>query len=239
MHITFLGTRGGIKITSAAHKRHSVVLLEYGRTRILIDAGEQWAGRLSAYNPHAIFLTHAHSDHVGALKKGAPCPVYATHDVWSTIGNWPIDEHYVIKDQERITIGHFTLQPFSVVHSLIAPAVGYRITAGKHTIFYVSDLVRIRAEKKALHSIDLYIGDGASFVRPVIRLREGSQIGHASIKQQLAWCQQEQVPRAIFTHCGSQVVRLPYKTAQERVQMLGQVVGVPAELARDGMQIEL
>ncbi len=239
MKITFLGTRGGIKIRSRAHWRHTITLLEFGRKRILMDAGSDWAKKIKRFDVDAIFITHAHPDHVDALKDGAPCPVYATPIVWDAISSWPIDEQIVVKPGKLIHIGRFSLKAFAVEHSLRAPAVGWRITAGKHTIFYVTDLVSIYEQRKALKNIQLYIGDGASITRPIIRGRDGSKIGHASIKQQLGWCQQEGVPWAIFTHCGSQIVKQKLEVAQEKVALLGEEYGVEADVAYDGWCIKL
>jgi hypothetical protein len=46
-------------------------------------------------------------------------------------------------------------EAFPVDHSLRAPAVGYRITAGCAAIFYAPDLVSIVDEQEALSGLDL------------------------------------------------------------------------------------
>jgi uncharacterized circularly permuted ATP-grasp superfamily protein len=97
-------------------------------------------------------------------------------------------------------------EAFPVEHSLIAPAVGCRVTDGKCCVFYAPDLVRIYASAEALCGIDIYIGDGASITRPILRHRNGMLIGHASIRSQLEWCAEESMRRAIFSHCGSEIV---------------------------------
>ena len=71
-----------------------------------------------------------------------------------------------------------------------------------------------------------------------MRHRGGGRIGHASIREQLDWCAAEGVPRAIFTHCGSQVVR-DHDGAHERVAALGHERGVAAEVARDGLELTM
>ena len=66
-------------------------------------------------------------------------------------------------------IAGIRFEPFPVVHSTRAPAVGYRIQAGATPMFYVPDVVQIHARSKALRGIHLYIGDGATISRPMVR----------------------------------------------------------------------
>jgi hypothetical protein len=47
------------------------------------------------------------------------------------------------------------------------------------------------------------------------------------------------VARAIFTHCGSAIVRADGRTSAARVRSLGRAVGVEAAIARDGLSLEL
>ncbi len=137
MKITFLGTRGYIEARTKIHYRHTSTLITYKGTRVMIDCGLDWLGKVNRIKPHAIILTHAHPDHSWGLKNGAPCPVYATRASWNVkeLKKFPIKEKMVIHDRQEFKIGDITFEVFNVVHSLICPAVGYRITAGKNTIF--------------------------------------------------------------------------------------------------------
>ena len=83
-------------------------------------------------------------------------------------------------------IGGITIEAFAVEHSLRAPAVGYRISAGNIAIFYAPDLIYIHHRQAALKGIAAYIGDGATISRPFIRRRGNRLIGHAPIGTQLA-----------------------------------------------------
>jgi len=240
MKLTFLGTRGNIEAKTARHRRHSVLLLEYKRTRILFDWGLDWlkkTKKLEEINPHAIFITHAHPDHAQGLKHGCNFPVYATKDSWEIMQKYPIKEKITIKPKQKITIGSITVQVFPVVHSLIAPAVGYRITAGKKTIFYVSDLISIVEQKKALKNVQVYIGDSASITWPIIRMRDRIPMGHTTIKNPIKWCAQEKVPMAIFTHCGSQIVEGDGRVLGAKIRAIGKEYGVEVKIAYDGMEV--
>lgn len=246
MKIEFLGTRGNIIPHSDLHQRHTVTVITYRGTRVAIDCGRDWLGKIAEIHPNAFVITHAHEDHVNGLYNGSPCPVYATTASWQKLNQFPIKEGYTMQDQVPFTIGALTFEAFFVQHSLIAPAVGYRITAGNTTIFCVHDLLAIKNRSKALRDVQLYIGDGASFNRPIIRyssspahpeLVEG--VGHTTIQEQIEWCKKAKIPRAIFTHCGSQIVKSDPKTIEARVHDYGQLYGIDASIAYDGMHITL
>jgi phosphoribosyl 1,2-cyclic phosphodiesterase len=218
---------------------HASLLVSHRRARVMIDCGADWLHKFPAVGPAAIVLTHAHPDHAAGLKHGAPCPVYATEETWERIKTYPIRARNVVRHRTAALICGITFDAFPVEHSLRAPAVGYRITAGQATIFYVPDLVSIRERHAALHGIDLYIGDGAAIARPIVRRRGDALIGHTSIREQLLWCRSEGVRRAIITHCGSEIVTAEEQAAAEKVRALGLEHGLRAQIAYDGMEITL
>jgi phosphoribosyl 1,2-cyclic phosphodiesterase len=205
--------------------------------QILIDCGADWLGKLRTLRPYAILLTHAHVDHAAGLKNGAPCPVHATAETWDRLKRYAIRDRCTMIPRRPARIGHIDFEAFSVEHSLIAPAVGYRIASGGVAVFYVPDLVSICDRHEALSGIQLYIGDGASVVRPIVRRRGDVLIGHASIRDQLDWCHDEGVSRAVFTHCGSQIVKADVRAVALRVNALGRERQVQARIACDGMSL--
>jgi hypothetical protein len=73
--------------------------------------------------------------------------------------------------------------------------------------------------------------------RPLIRHRGHTLIGHASIVEQLAWCKEAGIRQAMFTHCGSQLVRSEARHAGALVRSLGREVGIDTRLAYDGLRI--
>jgi len=151
----------------------------------------------------------------------------------------PIAIRRIIDHRKPVRIFGASFEAFQVEHSILAPAVGYKIRAGKACVFYAPDLVSIHGQCEALAGVDLYVGDGASIARPLVRRRGKSLIGHASIRDQIAWCSKERVPRAIFTHCGTQIVSGGDKKAREQVERMGHELGVKAELAQDGWETEV
>jgi phosphoribosyl 1,2-cyclic phosphodiesterase len=209
----------------------------------MIDCGENWVGKITDLKPRAIVITHSHPDHAFGLKLGSPCPVYAAAEAWKKMRKFPIQEDFrrVLMPRGPKRIGGISFEAFPVVHSVRAPTVGYRISAGKAVLFYVPDVVQISNRARAFSGIRAYIGDGATITRPLIRRekRSGQLIGHAAIETQLRWCRKERVPEMIVTHCGSAIVRGNQRDTQRKLQSLGQKYGVRVKVAHDGMNLML
>lgn len=238
LRLLFAGTRGEIEARTRQHQRHSSLVVLYHGQRILVDCGKDWEGKWQLLQPDAIVLTHAHPDHAWGLSAGATCPVYATQDTWNAIGTFPIEQRQLVKARWSMSIGDITFEAFPVEHSIRCPAVGYRIQAGNDVVFYGPDLVYIHERHTALTDVSWYIGDGASVTKPMVRKRGDALIGHAPIQQQLGWCRDEHVPRAVFTHCGSEIVGGDQAELRNRIRQLGVERGVTAELAFDGLEIQ-
>jgi len=128
-------------------------------------------------------------------------------------------------------------EAFSAAHSIRAPAVGYRVSAGGSRFFYIPDVVAIRDRRRALQGVDLYVGDGATIKRPLVRRRERALIGHSSIRAQLDWCKKERIAIAVFTHCGTEIVTADARQVSRVVRRLGVARGVDARIARDGLRL--
>ncbi len=234
VELIFLGTRGGIKIRSRWHERHSALLIEHKAARIMIDCGTDWLGRLDGIAPTAIVLTHAHPDHAGGLAQGAPCPVYATRQTLCLVRRFPICDRRSMPLKKSLTIGGLRFTAYPVQHSIRAPAVGYRVSANAEGFFYLPDVARLPNAAEALCGVGIYIGDGATMRRSMVRVKDGKLIGHAPITTQLDWCAKAHVRRAIFTHCGSPIVRGDARALSATVRKLGRGRGIYARLACDG-----
>jgi phosphoribosyl 1,2-cyclic phosphodiesterase len=240
MTLRFLGTRGEIDVRTRRHRRHTSTLVSHHRARVMIDCGTDWLREVHRLGPDAIVVTHAHPDHVDGLRDGSPCPVYASSAVWQAIASWPIDERHRLASRAPVDICGITFEAFRLDHSVIAPAVGYRITAGRETFFYAPDVLRIRHTMVALRDIGLYVGDGATIERPIVRIerRRRVAVGHASIATQLEWCARAGVPRAIFTHCGRAIVADPIGI-EKRISDLGWAHLVKTRVAEDGLRVRV
>ncbi len=239
MKIRFLGTRGYIEASTRRHRRHSSIMVGYRRRRLMVDCGEDWTGRLTELTPHAIALTHAHPDHAGALWAGAPCPVWATAASWEAIEDTAVDDRRTLAPRKPEQIEGMTVEAFPVEHSIRAPAVGLRIRAGRRVLFYVPDVVFIHDRGEALDGVDVYVGDGAALSGPLVRRQDDRLIGHTRISTQLTWCAKHGVPRAVITHCGSEIVEGDERTLGAEIRALGRERGIEAAIAHDGLEIVL
>ncbi|WP_041286429.1 MBL fold metallo-hydrolase [Desulfomonile tiedjei] len=239
MKLTFKGTRGNIKIRTELHFMHTSLEVRFRGKRLLIDFGEDWLPHAADLHVDAIVLTHGHPDHAWGLKRGAPCPVYATEATWKVISEFEIRDRHIMQPGRAFRIAGFSVEAFAVEHSIRCPAVGFRVTAGKKSFFYAPDIVAIVDRSAALSQVQLYIGDGATIERSLVRRSGEYVIGHTPIRTQIGWCEKEAVPQAIFTHCGTEIVSSDPAESLARVAALGEERNVQASIAWDGLEIDL
>ena len=236
MKLTFLGTRGEIEARTASHARHTSLLVEYRGRRVMVDAGADWLGHLDEVRPGAIVVTHAHPDHAFGLEQGAPCPVWLPPAPREALRGYPIDQARDMPHRTRVVVEGIEFEAFPVEHSIRAPAVGYRITAGAVTIWYSPDVLHIPERAAALEGARLYIGDGATLEKSFVRRRGKALVGHAPVRTQLTWCAKEGVGEAIVTHCGAEIVESDEATIAARLKTMADERGVSASIAFDGLE---
>jgi len=236
LKLAFAGTRGYIEPESRLHRMHASLVVSYYGGRVMVDCGETWLGRIDEVRPGAIVLTHAHPDHAFGLRDGATCPVYATADTWEKdeLAHFEIDDRRTLMPGRRREIEGITFEAFEVEHSTRAPAVGYRITAGRASVFYVPDVVYIGDRAEALRGCRLYIGDGATVSGSMVRRSGEALIGHTPVRTQLTWCAKEGVPEMVVTHCGSDIVAGDQRKVAAELRRMAEERDVKVSIANDG-----
>src|SRR6059036_3953406 len=117
----------------------------------------------------AIFLTHGHEDHIGALPFILPylnVPVFGSSFTMALVKN-KLEQHgfaaeaqlHTVKEKEQISTGSFTVQFFRVTHSIVdAFALAIKTPAGTiiHTGDFKIDPTPLDGKKFDLHTLAAY-----------------------------------------------------------------------------------
>jgi len=239
MIIEFKGTRGGIEEFSKKHKYHSSLLIKENQFKLLIDYGEEHKDELKKIRPNWILITHAHPDHAFGLKEQEiNVPVYLTKFSYDYIKNFPVKNFNVINVNKEFNLGLFKVRAYDVLHSLRCPAVCYKIRSKEKVIVYAPDLIDINDKKDALKNVDLYIGDGASLFRSIVRRRGSKLFGHCSIKTQVNWCKKFGIKQMIITHCGKEIVEMQEDKLKNKLKEYSEGK-LEIIVAYDGMRVIL
>lgn len=132
----------------------NALFVQYGRTRLLVDAGKSGRMILEALDligvaPEsldALLITHEHSDHisgVGVLSRRYHLPVYATEGTWAAmaekVGQIPEGCIRTFDTFADFYLGDIGVVPFSIPHDAADP-VGYRLWGGEKSIAIATDL---------------------------------------------------------------------------------------------------
>jgi len=232
MRLKFLGTRGDVEESSRKHKYHSSLLVTHKGFKLLIDHG-LISIPLRKIKPDAIIVTHAHPDHFTWLKKDEEYKgkIYVTRE---TKRASKFKKNFeVINIDKWFKVGPFKILGYRVIHSLIAPAIGFKIKGNK-TFIYNPDLI-VMKRKSVLKGIDLYIGDGSTVTANLVRRKDSKLFGHTRIQTQVNWCKKYGIKEAIFTHFGKEPIRWGDKKLEKKFKQ----EEVNVKIAHDNMTMTL
>jgi len=132
--------------------------------------------------------------------------------------------------------------PFDPRHAIgpkAPPIDAVRVSANDCCFFYLPDVADLPKAADALRGIDVYIGDGATVRRSMVRRKGDEWVGHAPIVRQLDWCAKAHVRLAVFTRCGTPIVRASTHAIDSLVARLGQEHGLNIRIACDGDRLSL
>jgi len=236
MRLEFLGTRGEIKETSPRHRMHSALVIETRGKRILCDFGESWA---EADLPKCdyIWLSHAHPDHVGGLKgRELRQPIFMSKATDGALSHeeFPFEDRRVVEGDFRF--GTIRAREVFVHHSIKAPASGLVLSTEIGKVLYFPDVLSIPNRDQVMANAQIYIGDGASIARDLVRRKNARVYGHASMRTQIGWCEDASVPLTIFTHFGKEAVEMGDRAL--RTQLVKFAEKTRVQIAWDGREFE-
>jgi len=124
------------------------------------------------------------------------------------------------------------ITPIPVVHSQKAPTTGLMFEVNNQKVAYLPSVLDLH-DRSVLNGVNLYIGDGKSLDRDLVRQWKGKKYGHASIRTQLSWLQAAKVPRVIFTNLGKWAV--DKKVTRSVFEALSQEFSI--EVAEDNCEV--
>lgn len=172
-------------------------------TRLLVDCGFSLraldarlaAAGLAAADLSAVFITHAHSDHVGcvrALSQREGLPVYLSEGTWRACAGLDLQDRLrVATDGEALELGALHLTPFAVPHDAPEP-LQLRASDGDRHLGVLTDLghvpVDVLGRLAGVHALLLECNHdperlAASSYPPYLKRRVGGAHGHLANAQ--------------------------------------------------------
>jgi len=235
MKIECLGSKGAEE-GNKHHQKNCGILVKYLGQELLFDIGEtEFLDR----KPDFAFLTHTHDNHVNGLKgveKRVFIPIYIPSNIIDEVKEYPVDSWRKLDLRKPKRIDDFIITPYSVLHSITNRTCLYRIEASGTRIIYAPNFLEI-LNKKILHNVDLFIGDGTSLIENVVTYTGKKKEGSLSMKNQLLLVKDYKIPSIYFIHLGREVVQLSDEEIIERLKPFSN--GIDVNILRDGEEIEI
>ncbi|RLC80247.1 MAG: hypothetical protein DRJ03_22065 [Chloroflexi bacterium] len=244
IRITFLGTRGLVEEQNEAHKHHTAYIIEDGKQRVLFDFGETWAQE-PLPNVDAIWISHAHPDHIGGLDgRVVDIPIFCSAVTKSLLPKGlKANDVHIIEHKKEFDLLKWRALPFPVTHSIIAPATGLRLVVDGQVIVLPSDVLYFESADDLMKDAILYIADGSTLEKSLVRKHKetGELFGHAALRQQLRWCQKYGVPLLFAIHYGKEPIGMTDPVLARWLQQTQEAVApdASAHIAWDGKVVEI
>jgi len=211
MEITILGSGGYIPNKNQVSTGY---LIENNGKYILLDCGAGTLWRMIQLNfkwqkINEILISHTHSDHINDLfaiifsqlnrKKtlrilGPKNIKEVEKFIYQQMTNQCKPPKFVFSNitDKRIKIGGLKIKNLAVKHSLQIPELAYKISTGKKTVVFSSDLGPLIDKKSLIRFIkgtDILIGDA-----------KGEKEGHLSLKELSKIAAKAHVKKLILSH---------------------------------------
>jgi phosphoribosyl 1,2-cyclic phosphodiesterase len=174
------------------------LLVEAGRTRVLLDCGFSFAEvvmrlqrlRCAAEDIDAIVVTHEHDDHIGGVARFAArvgIPVYLTPGTLAAVApRFEEVKCHCFDPHAPFKLGDLTVDPFPVPHDAREPAQVV-FDDGRHRLGVLTDVgvptAHIRTMLSGCSALMLECNYDATLLRegpypPSLKARIGSRFGH-------------------------------------------------------------
>jgi len=214
MKINVIGIRGEVpeigELKDTAYASLELVIGEYS---VIFDLADERSLELIKAVPLALFITHLHKDHfakevINAFQQRFPkAEIYIPHRVLKS--KWKEETAQIkfkkIAIEETVEIASLKITAFPVVHSILAPTVGYRIE-NEQNLLYLPDFLWVDREyTKYLENVDIAIVGASSFAKNIVRIPKNFpnlRIGHISMKSALKLAKKNEWKQVYFTHYG-------------------------------------
>jgi len=246
VEIEFLGTKGEISLSKRKHRHHSATLFRFDRKALLIDFGETFQGKDIPKEVGAIILTHTHLDHSGGLiGRTLDIPVFISPFFKKSKYFKPQDwKNIKLKEfplNKRFQILGVRILAVPILHSVDAQNVALFLKFPDGTkISYLTDVLGLRKEHRKYLRNSIYIGDGSSIEKRLVRRHKktGQPIGHAKVEVQIRWASENLAKAVVFTHWSEEALEMGKRRLTSLFKELSRNYSIPVFIAEDGMKFD-